>query len=260
MKNPLKESLRPMLIFCLFGSFFMSYGEETIKSGSADKILGLWHFDEGEGETAKDSSGTGADLKFSGATWADGKKGKCLSLEAKGSCAYTSKIYPCFELTGKEFTISCWIKPEYEYPKTMFIVSNAHTLRGPGYWFGLDYGAVVLGSGEGKKFWKVVTPRFKEGKIPEKITKSYYKGIIDNRWYHLALTFKDGVYRLYVDGRMVCEKKGKAVIPAKHRLMIGNRNPRELHYCYKGLIDEVEILNRAKTGEEIIDDAILTEE
>ncbi|MFA6717447.1 MAG: LamG domain-containing protein [Victivallaceae bacterium] len=239
---------------------------EDNKEASSNKIIGQWHFDEGEGEIAKDSSGTGADLKLSGATWAEGKKGKCLAFDGKGSCAYTAKIYQCFELTGNEFTISCWVKPEYEYPKPMFIISNSLSAhRGPGYRLCFSYGALNFGSGEGwgknKKYWSVHTPKFKDGKVPEKTIQkgSWYKGVVNNRWYHIAVTYKGGLYKIYVDGKIAGEKQEKAVVPAKHRLVIGNRNPKESKLCYKGLIDEVEILNRAKTGEEIIDDALLVQ-
>jgi len=41
--------------------------------------VGMWIFDEGNGDIAKDSSGNGNDGKINGATWVDGKFNKALS-------------------------------------------------------------------------------------------------------------------------------------------------------------------------------------
>jgi len=44
-------------------------------------IMGIWLFDEGKGDTAKDSSKNGNDGKINGATWDKGKFGKALSFD-----------------------------------------------------------------------------------------------------------------------------------------------------------------------------------
>lgn len=46
-----------------------------------DRLVGEWHFDEGSGNIAKDSSGNGYDGIIHGATWVDGKFGKALSFD-----------------------------------------------------------------------------------------------------------------------------------------------------------------------------------
>jgi hypothetical protein len=46
--------------------------------------LGLWFFDEGKGDTAKDSSKNGNDGEIVDAKWADGKFGKALEFEGAG--------------------------------------------------------------------------------------------------------------------------------------------------------------------------------
>ena len=247
-----KQSIILTFILLLFGIRARTLAED--KEPSAKDILGMWHFDEGQGEVAKDSSGNGNNLRLAGATWTEGRKGKCLSFDGKGSCAFLEKLSPELELSCSEFTISCWIKPEYEYPQTMLILSNAPLSASPGFRFGFYYGLLEFCSGDGKKFWNVRTPKFKDGKIPGKALQygAWFKGIISSRWYYIAVTYKDGLYTIYVDGRIVCEKKEEAVFPAKHRLVIGNSNPKDPNSSYKDLIDELEILQRAKSGKEII--------
>ena len=45
-------------------------------------IVGIWFFDEGRGDTAKDISENGNHAKLVGAKWTDGKWGKALNLMA----------------------------------------------------------------------------------------------------------------------------------------------------------------------------------
>jgi hypothetical protein len=243
-----------MFMLLLFVILTKALAED--KEPSSKDILGMWHFDEGQGEIAEDSSGNGNTLKIIGAIWVDGHKGKCLYFDGKGSCAFLEKCSSEFEPSFREFTISCWIKPEYEYPKTMFIVNNAVSPNGTGFRLYFYYGALEFCFGKGEKSWKIRTPKFKDGIIPEKALPYgvWYKGILDKRWYHIAITYKDSLYTIYVDGRIACEKKGETILLSKHRMIIGARKPENIKFSYKGLIDEVEILQRAKSGHEIIEE------
>ena len=246
-------------------------GEEITGGISSDTItdssvVGLWHLDEGEGSIARDSSGNNNDLYLSGVLWTEGKKGKCLLFDGKSAYAFMVNVSEGLSLSGKEFTISCWIKPEYEYPRTEYIVAYTESSIGPGYWFGLTYGSLVFRSGLGygseasKKYWGVGTPKFKEGKIPDKTIQAgvWYEGKLNNRWYHISITYKEGMYCIYVDGKVACKKKEDALNPVSNKntpFVIG-ANSGGKNSQFKGLIDEIEILSRAKTGEEIIDEAL----
>jgi hypothetical protein len=59
-----------------------------------NELVAEWHFDEGEGNIVKDSSGNGNDGTIYGATWVDGKFGKALSFDA------TLGRMPGFSLTS----------------------------------------------------------------------------------------------------------------------------------------------------------------
>ena len=89
----------------VFGSILAGVSDAKIDAGSC---LGLWLFDEGKGEVAKDSSGNGnhGTLK-NGAICTDGKYGKAVDLD--GSDDYF-EIPDGPSLDGmEEITVAAWV-------------------------------------------------------------------------------------------------------------------------------------------------------
>ena len=69
------------------------------------------------------------------------------------------------------------------------------------------------------------------------------------QWYHIAITRSGSSYSLYLDGVLVITEVDANTIPdANVSLFIGQS---ELQYFFDGLIDEVEIFNRALAASEI---------
>jgi hypothetical protein len=87
------------LILISFMFVGLSY---AIDEGS---ILGMWLFDEGEGDTAKDSSANGNDGQINGAQWVDGKFGKALEFDGAESVDMGN-----LQFAGS-VTITFWAKP-----------------------------------------------------------------------------------------------------------------------------------------------------
>lgn len=74
-------------------------------------VEGLWLFDEGKGDVAKDSSGKGLDAKLvGGPEWVDGKFGKALKFN--GTSAYVE--VPEHENPTDAITVSAWVKSSTE--------------------------------------------------------------------------------------------------------------------------------------------------
>jgi hypothetical protein len=72
-------------------------------------IVGMWLFDEGKGDTAKDSSGNKNDGKFKGdLKWVDGKFGK--ALEFPGVDENFVEVPHDDSLTLTTFTFAAWVK------------------------------------------------------------------------------------------------------------------------------------------------------
>lgn len=89
-----------------------------------DGVLGIWLFDEGNGNKINDSSGNGNDgqLLFGGQSkWVDGKFGK--ALEFDGDQAFVEVATPTN--TGREgHTISLWVNPDRIQKDFTVIMSN----------------------------------------------------------------------------------------------------------------------------------------
>ena len=89
-----------------------------------EAVLGIWLFDEGNGNKISDSSGNGNDgqLLFGGQSkWVDGKFGK--ALEFDGDQAFVEMATPTN--TGREgHTISLWVNPDRIQKDFTVIMSN----------------------------------------------------------------------------------------------------------------------------------------
>ena len=89
-----------------------------------EAVLGIWLFDEGNGNKINDSSGNGNDgqLLFGGQSkWVDGKFGK--ALEFDGDQAFVEMATPTN--TGREgHTISLWVNPDRIQKDFTVIMSN----------------------------------------------------------------------------------------------------------------------------------------
>ena len=99
---------------------YMYYGNPTVASGSdasatfirvIDGLVGAWHFDEGSGTTAKDTSGNGNDFTlYNGVSWIDGKFGKALQFDGSDDWAETPDS-PVLEFqAGESFSMVMWVR------------------------------------------------------------------------------------------------------------------------------------------------------
>jgi hypothetical protein len=106
MKNILSRLALFSLSLAVVSLCFASLSHAVIDLKTA---AGIWLFDEGKGDTAKDSSGKGNDGKLvKSPKWVDGKFGKALEFNGTDTCVETGK-----KLLDnlKEFTIVTWAKP-----------------------------------------------------------------------------------------------------------------------------------------------------
>lgn len=70
-------------------------------------IVGIWLFDEGQGERASDSSGNGYDGTLNGPSWVAGKSGKALEYDATDDYV---EIPHDDGLSLQTYTIAAWVK------------------------------------------------------------------------------------------------------------------------------------------------------
>ncbi len=229
-------------------SCFKDCGEEfnvpgqfscTTEDGTEDaNLVAHWKFNDGGGTSAKDYSAntnTGT-LMPSGSEpiWYVGKWDKALKFDGTNDYVNVSHS-SSLDITGNAITIEAWVKVN-SYPTGdmhfvdkigsyylgMLNTSPYNTLRG-GIWGSDAVGDTVLELG---------------------------------RWYHVAMTYDGAEVQLWLDGKKDGDPVSRtANIPhSTSDVHIGSTTDTG-NVFFHGLIDNVAIYNRAKSAEEIWDDA-----
>jgi hypothetical protein len=117
--------------------------------------VGIWLFDEGSGDIARDSSGKGNDATLvNSPAWVDGKFGKALKFNGQDTCVQTGQKL----LDGlEEFTIVTWI--------------NTDNLTGSR--IGLKYSSVAGNDGT-----LIKKPEWIEGKFGKALFPSWHQSTL----------------------------------------------------------------------------------
>ncbi len=194
--------------------------------------ISYWKFDEGSGTTAYDSAGDNNGIIY-GAQWTTGQIDGALSFDGAGdyvNCGSDSS----FDFTDA-ITIGAWVKrPNFETHGVIAGKTNGNSVTaGYGlfsYIGGLEFNFYSNG-------WRRTTPLV---------------SVSANEWHHVVGTFDGNDAYLYVDGGQSASLGYVGtIIPATgHSLHIGYWRPRWPSY-FNGIIDDVVILNRALSPEEI---------
>jgi len=223
---------------------FPEVSMSRVKPPSMEGCVGLWHLDEGEGLTAKDYSGYGNDgtLRDTDAAnadgdtppqWVSGKYGKALSFDGvddEVDCGHSSELMP-----EHEITVIAWVKPasvsvgEHSFVDKDYynLIRNENDVR----W------ELNLTRADGTTYWSQVWA---------------YDILETDRWCFIAATYhRDGRQRLYINGVLRAEATDRVsdhITSTTAPLLLGHRRG-----YWDGLIDEVVILNRELSPEEIWD-------
>jgi len=194
--------------------------------------VGLWLLDEGNGTTAKDSSGIGNDGKLTnGPKWVDGKFGKALQFDGVNQyvdCGNDASL----DLT-KDFTIVAWIN--FEDPKHAY-----------------DYGQVVArtdGGGQGGVEFGVCPGTGKLFTTNGPATVRSNTALNKDEWYHVTSVYSGNTLTFYVNGE--ADGGGNITFPTSiERTGIGRVPSRDL-LPYKGIIDDVAVFTEALAQNDI---------
>ena len=203
--------------FVILGSICLSLiitslGDAEI---NLDDFAGVWLFDEGKGQAAKDFTDNGNDGEFDGPKWIDGKFGK--ALEFDGSPKYvTIEHNDLFNFEDDDFTVGCWMNSEN---KDAYVIIKRN--GGAGFWamsasIDRDTGFFIFeGGGQ----------HIDDGKTD----------IVGKGWHHTVAVRKKGVVSLYVDGKKETERNIGATMDSPAALKFGGWGSENL----VGGLDEV---------------------
>jgi len=240
------KAIRVTLIWIslvVIGLFFTGLSYAKIDPAT---IVGLWLFDEDEGDVVEDLSGNGNNGTLMGKPkWVAGKFGS--ALEFFGS-DYVSVPHSDSLTMTEQVTVMFWVKTEkkmvdmwndrqaivgkhyLEYEVGIYMGGQLHTYTNDGTGGGYDEGIMTSIS----------------GKLPTK-EADWERG----KWYHIAWTL-DGQHEVaYVNGIKIGEhnKAHANTKPGMNPLEIGRRVGGSIPLT--GAVDEVVILNVALEEEDI---------
>jgi len=220
---------------------YMYYGNPSASSESdvsatfirvIDGVVGSWHFDEGSGTTAYDSSGNDNDGTIYGAAWVDGKYGKALNFDGDDYVDCGSNI------NVDAVSVEAWVKVT-TFEAWTRIVQRANA-DGKGFSLRSDFDQFIF---QAKQYSDSYNARFHETHA-------------NDVWYHVVgvwdgdVSHPPKIYQNAIEGTdSVTDAAGDG---GGTVLNIGRKANANANF-FKGTIDEVRIYNRALSSEEISD-------
>ena len=212
---------------------------------SKDSTIAWYHFNEGSGTTTTDSGGAINDIgTLQGATWTTGLYGSGLSFN--GSARVTANNST--DLNPQNgVTIEAWVNPSVSKDNNYVAIKMT---QGVGdYTYGLKVNSGVI--------WGFI----RNGST---LYWSYGGQVPLNTWSHIAMTYQVATtqtyVRLYLNGVEVSSYARKDLIPVNVTIAT-NTGPLNIGVIplgsplyYQGVMDELRIVGRALTAEEIAAD------
>jgi hypothetical protein len=197
-------------------------------------LVGSWHFNEGSGTIAFDSSGNNNNGNLvNGPTWVDGKFGKALSFNGVNQKVSIPET-PSLRFGSGNFAITVWMKSNVS--QRQWMVSH-YSGANPGWGCG-----VVDTSGKADFFTR------SSAGTTEVISS---RVITDGQWHFVVCQRVGNEFRIYIDGVLDASQTfAHTSVDNTASLAIGE----EANYnrqWFNGIIDEVRIYNRALSDAEI---------
>ena len=169
------------------GSWFDDFDDDSgIGGGLGGRLeadehtVGLWHFDEGTGNEARDASENGNDgtlMNMEEEDWVDGKYGKALKFD--GEDDYVASSF-AFNPGSNSHTIEFWMKaPLLTESKAVVTGRTDHTFV---IWAVEDTGKIMVHYGNDGSSWNIANA------VGNRIGDSV---IADNNWHHIVMV-RDG--------------------------------------------------------------------
>lgn len=195
-------------------------------------LIGWWTFDEEQGAAfAWDWSGNGLGGIVDKATRAPGLRGQ--ALVCSGGCVAVPGAGEHFALD--EITVECWVKTDLAGQSDKWFVTNLYSAGAAGFRLGLS---------DGRLCWAVPKTAWSHHVAAD-------KSLPLGQWVHVAATYDGEMMRLYMDGVQIAQlARFGRVHPNRHALTLGSYARNHTAH-FTGLLDEVRIISRALSADEI---------
>jgi hypothetical protein len=218
----MKRSLIICAFFAVIGMIFINISNAKIEPKS---IAGMWLFDDGAGDTAKDSYGNNAGILTNGPKWVKGKFGG--ALEFDGLKSYVLFKTPNIPRGDEPRTIAGWINDQGSSANWGSIICYG-TNDCTGLMFGIGKQGSITFWGGCKDFQTGTA-------LPQ------------NEWVFVAITYDQKNVTVWLNDKAIPSAMTGFTTPDSN-LFIGAEtinNGAGFRQYYKGLIDEFAIFNVA---------------
>ena len=197
------------------------------------------HFEEESGATTfRDTSGWGRDGKCSGSgcpTTIEGKYGHALAFDGAGQFVDLSDLQSGNESISGTIGLAAWVKPAEKDGHQSIIVHGRTTSPPRGVFLEIADGKYQVGSYDGAEHKATSV-------IPDQDI---------GQWVHLAGTYDGTQWRLYRNGRQVGATASAVGAVAVDAAWAVGASGTEFDRFFHGAIDEVVVLDRALSTEEV---------
>ena len=213
----------------------------TIASGEEHaQLVGLWHFDEGSGEVAEDSSGNGNDGRILGGEWVDGMIGDALKFNGTPQNGVIIE-HNSSQVLKDQMTVEAWVMPIAPGDYASVIRKGIYKAAGGNAGWSIDTG-VALGVRE-FMYLKAGLALIGAGAVTLKVEE----------WQHIAFTYDGKELKGYLDGELFQTIAATGdLAECKEGIGIGIRA--DSVSAFNGAIDEVVLWSVARTEAEIKED------
>ena len=225
--------MRLNLLFSLFFiigtlSFFLV---STPVYGQHPDAVGIWLFDEGQGDVAEDSSENGHTAKVAAGKleWDTGKFGKAVGFKP----GTYLEVEHTDTLNLETFTVAAWVK---------FITDTGGGEQNIAY---KQIGDDRKTRNYTLKMWGgKIYGIFASGGNTDAVELESATNVVDEKWHHVALTYDKKALKLYVNGKE--ESSGDFTKNPET-----NDAPLRIGNGIDGFIDDLQILSIALSADEI---------
>jgi prepilin-type N-terminal cleavage/methylation domain-containing protein len=207
---------------------------DSFRTGLSESLVSYWPFDSIEGGITPDIWGNN-NGSVTGAVLSQGIINNALRLEGTG---FVNMGRGNLDFIGP-LTISFWFKPDGDTYNRQVLINKGARYQG----WRIEYEPPVSGPGgnncgDGAVGLNKITVFSPTGDLCSN------KAFLIKRWNHFALTYYPRLIRLYIDGHLDTSSEGDMNTGESSADNIIGLN-------YKGLIDDVQIFNKALTAMEI---------
>ncbi len=232
------------LVFTIIATL-LCLGMTAARAADSDALLRL-SFDEGSGTTASDSSGAGNNGKLVGGPVfrSQTADGSAHALNFDGTDDYVD--LGSFDVAGSGLTMAAWFKADsfpgqYQDPR---IISKASGTAANDHVFML--GTIKSGSDT------VLRARVRVNGATTTLVASSGK-LKTGVWQHAAATYDGSTLRLYLNGVEVGRQRlsGKIDVDPNLKVAVGSQPGGRTRF-FDGMLDDVQVLKRAKSPAEIL--------